>query len=281
MPGTIAQHVVGVPAPPLRAFVVSYVGYRYEGFRAGVHLGLPSEHLTCVVTIDDAIEVGSLDGTPAQVRRYTALLGGLDTGPVAIRHDGTQYGVQLALTPWGARAVFGTPAGVLTGKTVDLDAVVGTVATEIVERVRSAGTWAGRFAALDRVLGRMAVAAVDRPAPQLLAAWRALTRASRPVAVADLASEVGWSRQHLTARFRDECGLGPKTLARIVRFQRARRMLTRGQASLGAIAVGTGYADQAHMNRDWRQFAATSPLQWMADEELPFVQDDAHVPTPD
>jgi transcriptional regulator GlxA family with amidase domain len=44
--------------------------------------------------------------------------------------------------------------------------------------------------------------------------------------------------------------------------------------SLGAVAVAAGFADQAHMTRDWRELAGASPAAWMAGEQLPFVQDD-------
>jgi AraC-like DNA-binding protein len=44
--------------------------------------------------------------------------------------------------------------------------------------------------------------------------------------------------------------------------------------SLADVAVRCGYSDQAHLHRDWLDFAGTTPSAWMA-EELPFVQDDA------
>ena len=44
--------------------------------------------------------------------------------------------------------------------------------------------------------------------------------------------------------------------------------------SLATIAADCGYADQAHMAREWRALAGASPTQWLADERLPFVQDD-------
>ena len=40
-----------------------------------------------------------------------------------------------------------------------------------------------------------------------------------------------------------------------------------------SVAHVCGYADQAHMTRDWNEFAGSSPTDWMTDEILPFVQD--------
>ena len=58
-------------------------------------------------------------------------------------------------------------------------------------------------------------------------------------------------------------GLGPKTFARIVRLHAALQSIRQGQ-SLSDVAVACGYYDQAHMARDFRQLAATSPAVWQA-----------------
>jgi transcriptional regulator GlxA family with amidase domain len=92
--------------------------------------------------------------------------------------------------------------------------------------------------------------------------------------VDELARDAGYSRRHLTARFRAEYGLAPKTAARVMRFERARALVARPEPpALARIAAACGYADQAHMNREWRALAGASPLGWRAAEVLPFVQD--------
>ena len=62
----------------------------------------------------------------------------------------------------------------------------------------------------------------------------------------------------------------------MLRFERSKRLLTTPERpSLAAIAAECGYADQAHMARDWRSIAGSSPTRWMAEERLPIVQADA------
>jgi AraC-like DNA-binding protein len=81
--------------------------------------------------------------------------------------------------------------------------------------------------------------------------------------VASIAREVGWSRKHLARRFADEVGLGPKSVSRIVRFNRAIAASRSGSGWAG-IAADCGYADQAHMVREFRELAGNSPVSWAA-----------------
>ena len=172
------------------------------------------------------------------------------------------------------------PAAALAATVVDVEELWGALAVELVDRVRAATTWEDRFAVLDDVLARVAASADERalPSPELAEAWRLLTtRSGRPVA--RVAREVGWSRRHLSQRFVSEFGVGPKQLDRIVRFERAVvRLKAPRRPSLATVAAECGYADQAHMARDWRELAGCSPSEWLAAEVLPFVRDDEASP---
>ncbi len=261
------------PHPALRGLVTAAVGYEQRGLAPGTHRGLPSPSLTLVVTLDEPLDVAAHPDPAQAPGRYDALLGGLHTTPALIRHPGRQSGLQLSLTPLGARRLLGVPAGELAALDADLADVLGPAGTELVERVRAARTWDARFAAAEDVLRREA-----RPAgtaPEVAEAWRLTLAGGGRLRVADVARRVGWSERHLTARFRAETGLAPKEAARVVRFDRARRALaTRPRPGLAELAAATGYADQAHLTRDWRSFTGLSPLRWLA-AEFGFVQDGA------
>jgi transcriptional regulator GlxA family with amidase domain len=89
--------------------------------------------------------------------------------------------------------------------------------------------------------------------------------------VAELARETGWSARHLDNRFRAEIGLTPKAAARVIRFDRARRMLMRrvgagGPPALADLAAAGGYYDQAHLAREFRGLAGVPPSRWLAEE---------------
>jgi transcriptional regulator GlxA family with amidase domain len=90
--------------------------------------------------------------------------------------------------------------------------------------------------------------------------------------IAGLANEVGWSRRQLSQRFTAEYGIGPKQASRLIRFQRARDLIAHTRLSLAQVAVDTGYADQAHLTREFRELAGDPPSTWLR-EERPFIQD--------
>jgi AraC-like DNA-binding protein len=262
------------PAPALRRYVDSYVGFDLRRFPAGVHCGPPSRALTAVISLSDPLEVaaGVDDGSP--VTRFDSVAAGLRCRSVAIHHDGRQQGVQMSLTPLGARALYGMPAAVLAHRLVPLDEPLGPLGVELVDRLRAAPTWAARFTALDELLLR----AVGRGAggdrmrhmrPEVAETWRRLVAARGRVQVGAVAAELGWSRRHLTERFREELGLSPKSLARVLRFEHAHELATaRDPLPWADVATVSGYADQAHLVRDWSEFTGRTPTGWRRGEVL-------------
>ena len=90
-------------------------------------------------------------------------------------------------------------------------------------------------------------------------AWRILERTHGAAPIGWICGRLGRSRRHLATSFHEQVGLPPKTIARIFRFERAVSLLGAGSHSLGEVAVECGYYDQAHLNRDFREFADASP----------------------
>lgn len=266
----VSEYARATPAPALRGFIAAYSGYRQEGVPAARHRGLPSPYLTLIITLDDPLVVASHPDPAAAPGCYATLAGGLHTSPALITHDGRQSGVQVALSPLGARTLFGMPAGELASLDVDAAEVLGATARELHERMREAPDWPARFAILDQLL--LARADLDRRVPAEVAeAWRLLTGSGGTIRADRLAKQVSYSPRYLQRRFRAETGLTPKAAARVARFDRARRTLQRraqlGQpAALAELATACGYYDQAHLAREFRALAGCAPSAWLAEE---------------
>src|SRR3954471_17117041 len=203
------------PAPALRPYVGAYSGYRDAGVGPARHRGLPSPYLTVIITLDDPLVVAAHPDPRTPPGRYTTLVGGLHTVPAIITHDGYQSGVQLSLSPLGARALLGLPAGELAGADVDAADLLGPFARELHDRVRAAPTWADRFDVLDRLL-LSRVSDPVAPPPEVVRAWQRLLAGGGDIPAAVLARDVGWSGRYLSRRFAIEIGLGPKAAGRVV-----------------------------------------------------------------
>lgn len=273
----VSEHVAGRPPAALRPFVAGYTGYRQAGVAPAVHRGLPSPFLTVIFTLDDPLEITAHPDPGQPGGRYDTLVGGLHTTPALIRHDGRQSGIQLYLSPLGARALLGLPAGDLASQDLEGSEVLGPLAGQVRQRLRECPGWPERFAALDDVLGGLARAAAPARgdgtgvSPEVRHAWHALLRSGGRLTVSRLAAETGWSDRHLRARFLREIGLTPKAAARVIRFDRARRRMA-GQArsarpaGLADIAAAAGYYDQAHLNREFAALTGLSPTAWLTRE---------------
>jgi AraC-like DNA-binding protein len=255
----------------LRSIIKGYRGYRSFG-GPSMHRGLPSGALTFIISLDDPVDIATLPLGVQGPGQLQAFIGGMHDTPAYIRQHGFQYGLSLDVTPLGSRTLLGVPAGDLANKVVPLEELVGPCAHNLVDRLAVAPGWRERFAALDEVL----LAWLKTPSqtmPEVERAWEILVSAAGTVDVTRLASEVGYSRRHLGDLFHRELGLAPKAAARVLRFERSRRLIARPQRpSLAQVAAAAGYYDQAHMTREWTEIAGCAPSVWMA-EELPFVQD--------
>lgn len=254
------------PARALRPWVDRYLGYRMTGFPPGLHRGLPSAHLTFIVSIGPAVDVVRQTDPTQGPARYRAVLAGLQASSALIAHDGHQEGVAVELTPLGVRALLGVPARALWNTSVELADLMGGGGDELWERLQGPGSWTERFAVCDEILTRVAVGRPVRP--ELARAWHLLASSGGTTPVAEVAREVGWSRPHLARCFRAELGMGPKLAARVVRFDRARRMIGAGgdDVSLALVAAACGYHDQAHLTRDFTDLAGCPPRRWLREE---------------
>ncbi|MFC3349552.1 helix-turn-helix domain-containing protein [Streptomyces echinoruber] len=175
------------------------------------------------------------------------LVAGPDTRPYVPAGAPRRWaGVRLA--PGTAPPLLGVPAHELRDLRVDLaDLWPAAAVRHLRARVDAATDPAGALE--EAVLRRAAEAGPPDPLPAHLV--RAL-EAGRPVgAVAD---ETGLSARQLHRRSLAAFGYGPKTLARILRLQRA-LALARAGVPYAETAARCGYADQAHLAREVRQLA--------------------------
>jgi AraC-like DNA-binding protein len=136
---------------------------------------------------------------------------------------------------------------------------------ELSERLAGTPDWGRQFDLVDQLLLRWSE---DGPAPDPAVswAWDQLERSTGRTPVGLLAEEIGWSRRHFAARFREQVGLAPKPTARVVRFQWAADRLLRAKVgtTITDVAMASGYADHSHMTREFQSLAGLTPSAFVA-----------------
>ena len=224
---------------------------------------VPFPGIPLVINIGEPWEVADEPGGQRVAERHDSFLAGLHTRPALVRGSREWACIELRFTPLGTHRLLGIPMHELANRTVALDDLVPG-ARELTDRVRDARSWAGRFDLVETFLLRRLVDST-LPSPGVQWSWEHLRRTHGLAPIGALADELGWSHRRLIARFRDQIGLAPKTLARVIRFDRAITALrSPGVRGLAEIALDCGYFDQAHLNRDFRELAGTTPTSFLA-----------------
>jgi AraC-like DNA-binding protein len=253
---------LAVTASALAPHVVRYAGYREFSAAPFRRRELPSGEVTLILSLGPELVVGG-PGAGGSGQRVTSFLAGLSTGPAITEFSGVQHGIEVNLTPLAARMLVGGSMAELADRVVPLDAVLGREADRLAERLHDAPGWAERFALLDGVLARR-LAAAPQPPPDADWAWRRLRETHGRLPIGRLAAEIGCSHRHLGVRLREHIGLAPKAAARVLRFDRAVRLMRADAGRWADIAAECGYADQPHLNRDFRALAGATPGELLA-----------------
>jgi transcriptional regulator GlxA family with amidase domain len=90
-----------------------------------------------------------------------------------------------------------------------------------------------------------------------------IDRAAGDVRIDRAAAFAGLGRRQLERLFTEQVGVGPKQLARLVRFQSAAQsLLSEPRRPIAAVSGDSGYFDQSHMVREFLSFAGASPLDF-------------------
>jgi AraC-like DNA-binding protein len=221
-------------------------------------------------------------GSGEWTARDGAWVVGLHNRHQLTRAVGERHFMVVRFTPMGAHLFLGLPMHLIANEAVDLELIDPALARVLVSRVGVAGSWTDRFAAMESLIAERIAEAVIPAAIGF--AWRRLVATDGRIALGSLATEMDCSHRTLIARFRTCVGFPPKTIARLLRFNRAVRSLDRlsrtranepagkpyieakqpdnplvGAIQWADLAADCGYFDQAHLIKDFGDFAGMTP----------------------
>lgn len=259
----VAEGFSMAEARPLRD--LSRAVLRYQGFESyqpmafsdRVHANL---FLPFIVNFGEQWDIASGDRDPTSFDSFTA---GLIDRYTHVTSNGRPACLQMDLTPFGARALFGQPLHILTGTVVDLGDILGQPFADLADQLASQKTWRARLELADSFV-RTRLRQAELPERRTVAAWRMMHLSGGRARVSAIADRLDISREHLSRMFREQIGHSPKAVSRIIRFQRAISLAPQLRFDWSAVAHDTGYADQAHLVREFGQMTGETPTRWAA-----------------
>jgi AraC-like DNA-binding protein len=249
------------PASPLDLFVESLWVCRNESAPRRFERVLPSGAPQLVVNLaEDQTRV--YREAPSGLICVTApgsILSGITSHAQIIDTDEQAYVAGVSFRPGGTLPFVAQPADELAGTDVPLDAIWGGATTRwLRERLLSARAPADALDVLERALWDMWRDRGWHPAVAFaLDVFRARPSVAR---VASVTAAVGLSEKRFIERFKSEVGVTPKRYCRLLRFQQvvATAHVLR-DADWADVAASCGYADQAHLIHEFREFSGMTP----------------------
>ncbi|HET8781249.1 MAG TPA: AraC family transcriptional regulator, partial [Pyrinomonadaceae bacterium] len=175
------------------------------------------------------------------------------SGPILISPSGTVQLLGIRFHPGGTSPFLRVPMNELTDRVTEL----ASLSTDLERELLNASADEPAISQVEAVLMARLVRGTHDSAAMRLAAR--IVSSAGLVSIDQLATEAGISNRQLERRFIRDIGVGPKLLSRILRFQQVFRAVERVDPAWASIAVECGYYDQAHLIRDFNQFAGQTP----------------------
>jgi AraC-like DNA-binding protein len=165
------------------------------------------------------------------------------------------FGVRFRPGRW--TGMLGVPGDRIVDAVVPLEDLWGSRARALLDRIVDARSPEERARAIEAALPHPV-----EPGP-VERAIAFLQQAAGCASVEELADEAGLSARQFRRVCLEKTGLTPKLLARVLRFREAAARVHAAQSAV-ALALDCGYYDQAHLIRDFREFAGRTARQNVA-----------------
>ena len=226
---------------------------------------LPDGCTEIVFHLADPFDQHDSDG--ATGRQPLALLVGQMRHHLMIKPTGRVHVLGVRFWPGGAYPFLGVPQHEIAGHVIALDSILGAITRELHSRIADAPTPVASVRQVETILlERLKMPGL--PDDGVLQSIGLILRSGGCVSVESLAANTGIGLRKLDRAFNARVGLTPKTLCRIVRFQRVFKMLEQRETGRDwlQIALDCGYYDQSHFIKEFTAFAGIGPTSYFAEQ---------------
>jgi AraC-like DNA-binding protein len=166
--------------------------------------------------------------------------------------------------PEGLVPFLDMPVASLENKAVDIEKVFGQKGKQLEEKVLAATSHSARMALIETfLLGKLVEpTTIDSITSTCV---EVIFQSRGKLDMEEVADKANINRRNMERRFTTAIGMSPKQLSRVARLQSAVKMLEQNKFSnLTALAYETGYYDQAHFIKDFKEFTGLSPKSFFS-----------------
>lgn len=249
------------PGPPLDAWVDCFWYARRDGEPRRRERALPSGAVDLVIDLrGDPLRCHADADAARGLQFRDAVVHGAHAHAFVLEGNANSTVIGVHFRPGGATPLLGTPAAAYADAHLALEDLWGRSRAQLLrERLLEAESPAAMFAVLEREF----TPRITRPVsihPAVAHALRCMAAAPASARIEAIRAASGYGSKRFVELFRATVGLNPKRYCRVRRFGLiAARVATGGQVDWARLAAECGYADQSHLNRDFRAFAGLTP----------------------
>lgn len=248
------------PSPLLSPYVDTYWYQSFhnaDGIQAPVQRCLPLGMMEIIIHFGDKCFIDFEDKWEQLPDAYFV---GIYKDPVRWVPGGESSLLGIRLKPESLLKMFKIPAAKLFNNYVDIESMVGTRMNAFAEKVHEAKHVGEMIRIAENFLLNQ-LKDIEEERNYLYEATEIIRRHKGNISISKLTQDLYISERQLQRSFKDVFGTSPKTYLRIIRFRNAYEYVQRAEneISWADVSYNFGYADQAHLIRDFKEFAGEVP----------------------
>lgn len=199
-------------------------------------------------------------------RQARVLICGQLTKRIYLLPSGKVGVVAVRFKAAGAARFFDLPFDKIVDRVADLSLFDASLATRLAQGVKLSESVDARFKVLNDIL----LSRLKQESKEdifVRQACRYIDRSEGEYSTDELVKLIGFSERQLQRKFKQQVGISPKLLSRILRFQKFIEVArTTPSLTLTEASASCGYYDQSHFIRDFTEFSGVSPLTYLSSE---------------
>jgi AraC-like DNA-binding protein len=215
----------------------------------------PDGYTELIFHFGDRYEVRH-SGKDSELQPHTIAAGQIDT-PLFLRPTGKSGVLGIKFQPTGIWKLFGFEMSALTNRTVDLSELLGDSAKSVHALLCKSAANEQRITIVEEFL-------VNRQQQELRKseideAVKTILSGKGQATIQQLSEKSGLSPRKMERLFKQQVGVSAKLYSRIIRFAQVYKLLRQPELSKAEATYLSGYFDQAHFNKEFREFAGENP----------------------